>query len=102
MDNNNNLVELEDGYSKTENSSIKKGNAFSLNIASLLLIVGFVVMIAMTFYKNISDTSINRDAILLRQVELLNILKTSQNDQEMEYVVQEYDSLARVIQAIDN
>lgn len=102
MDNNNNLIELEDGYSKTESISTKKRNALSLNIVSLLLVAGFAVMIAMTFYKSISDASINRDAILLRQVELLNILKTSQNEQEMEYAVQEYDSLARVIQEIDN
>lgn len=101
MDNNNNLAELEDGYSSTKDISIQKRNNFSLNAASLLIILGFMAAIAIIFYKNINNNSINKDAMLLRQVELLNILKTSQSQQEMEYAVQEYDSLARVIQTME-
>ncbi|MGH1336205.1 MAG: hypothetical protein ACRBFS_08760 [Aureispira sp.] len=102
MNNDNDLLELNDGNHDAADTINTKKEALSINLLGVIIVLGFLVVIGMIFLKNASNNHISRDVILLRQVELLNILKTSRNQQEMQYVVNEYDSLALILEQIDN
>lgn len=102
MNNDNDLLELYDNDQDAEGALDKNKEPFSINLLGVIMVLGFLVVIGMILFKNLSNEQVNREALLLRQVELLNILKTSQNQQEIHFAVNEYDSLARILEKIDN
>ena len=102
MNNDNDLLELYDNYQEVEEAIDKKKDPLSINLLGIIMVLGFLVVIGMILFKNLSNEHVNREVLLLRQVELLNILKTSRNQQEMHYAVNEYDSLAHILERIDN
>ena len=70
-------------------------------LASLLIIVGFMVVIAINFFRSLSSNAQTRNAILNRQVELLNQLKQETNEDDMQNLLSEYDSLSTVLSDLE-
>lgn len=99
MNNTNDFVE---SYDDSNNNLPTTTDTPSINWFGLLMVAGFLIVIGSILYKNFFNEQLNRDAILLRQVELLNVLKTNNNEETVQQVVNEYDSLARILEAIDN
>jgi hypothetical protein len=104
MIDDDNLEGLSDNSYQQEVPTVSKKERFPIvtSLVSVGLVIGFVALIGFIFYKSLNSSSFNRDKILLRQVELLNVLKMSSDEQEMQQVVNEYDSLARVLEVIDS
>lgn len=69
-------------------------------LASLLIIVGFIIVIGINFFKSLSNSSLQRDAVLGRQVELLNQLKSTDDAPQVQRLISEYDSLSVILENI--
>lgn len=88
---------------KVTSLAIRADKRFSItNLTGIIMIIGFLVVIGLTISKSFSEQQINKKTILLRQGDLLNILKTSNNELETQQAVYEYDSLTRILDIIEN
>lgn len=72
------------------------------NLAGVAIVIGFLVVIGITIFKNFSEQQINKETIRFRQGELLDVLKTSNNELETQKAVQEYDSLNRMLDIMES
>ncbi len=100
MNNDDDLLEVYDEKETTARTTEKSPSP--INWIGAFLVLGFLLVIGMIFFKKPSNRFLDRDVVLMRQVELLNVLKTSNDKQEIQQVVNEYDSLALVLDKIDN
>ena len=71
------------------------------NIAYGFLMLGFLIVIGIKFVMSLTDTSPDVNAIVLRQVQLLKIVEEANSEQEAQAAVAEYDSLANVLNTLE-
>lgn len=70
-------------------------------ILSILVIVGFIVVIGINFVRSWSDQRSKRDHIINRQVELLQQLKNEVDEQYIQTILTEYDSLSTILDELE-
>lgn len=71
------------------------------NIAYSFVMIGFLVLLGIKFIMSLSDTGPDRNAIVIRQVKLLDVIKNAQNEEEAQTAIIEYDSLSRVLDVLE-
>jgi len=85
------------------NPALSTDKSFSItNLIGIIMVIGFLVVIGITISKSFFEQQINKEIILFRQGELLNILKNSNNELETQQAVHQYDSLTRILDIIEN
>jgi hypothetical protein len=77
-------------------------SSFMTNLTGVIMVIGFLVVIGITILKSFSQRQVNKEIILFRQGELLDILKTSTNELETQKAVHEYDSLTHILELLEN
>lgn len=98
--NNDDLLEpYEDNSSEYDFFEESKEN--TSNIAYSFVMIGFLVLFGIKFIMSLSDTGPDTNAIVIRQVKLLDIIKNAQNEEEAQAAVIEYDSLSRVLDVLE-
>ena len=96
------LLELYDNDDKPAYDYFAASKESAANRVYFYMLLVFMVCIAIKFFQSLSDDSLAEDVIIGRQVELLNVVKNSNDQQEVRAAVQEYDSLEQVLQALDS
>lgn len=70
-------------------------------ILSILIIVGFIIVIGINFMRSLSNQHTKRDHIISRQVELLRQLKNEVDEKYIQFILTEYDSLSNLLDDLD-
>jgi hypothetical protein len=100
--NNDDLLEsYNDDDSDQEYDFFQESKENTSNIAYSFVMFGFLIMFGIKFAMSLTDTSPDMNAIVIRQVQLLKIVENSNEEQEVQAAVAEYDSLARVIENLE-
>lgn len=68
---------------------------------SLFIIIGFMIVIGINFIRSLSNQYSHRDAIINRQVKLLNRLKNETEERYIQAILTEYDSLSTLLDELE-
>ncbi len=99
---NDDLLEIYDDNKGPEFDFFEQKKENNENFVYFLIMMGFLLCLAIKFFQSLPDNGPDEDAIVVRQVELLRIIQVSKDEQLVQSAVQEYDSLATVLQQIEN
>lgn len=98
---NDDLLETYDDNDGSEYDYFQESKENASNLAYGFLMLGFLVLIGIKFFQSLSDTGSDENTIVIRQVQLLKVIKNSQDEQERNAAIIEYDSLARVLELLE-
>jgi hypothetical protein len=101
-DDGDDLLEIYDDNKAPEFDYFAEQKEKTGNFVYFLIMMGFLVCIAIKFFQSLPGNGPDEDAIVIRQVQLLKIIQDSKNEQLVQSAAQEYDSLANVLQEIEN
>ena len=71
------------------------------NVAYTFVVLGFLIVLGIKFVMSLTDTTPDVNAIVIRQVQLLKIAEKAETETEVQAAIVEYDSLARVLDALE-
>lgn len=71
------------------------------NVAYGFLMLGFFVILGIKFVMSLTDTTPDINAIVSRQVKLLKVIEKADSEQEVQTAVAEYDSLANILNTLE-
>lgn len=95
------LLEIYNDNNASEYNYFDEARDNRSDIAYGLLGIAFLVVIGIKFFMSLPGDGPNEDAINIRRVHLLNVVKNSNDDAEKRAAIIEYDSLQRVLDGID-
>lgn len=100
-DNNNDLLDIEEHNQRPEQHYFQASREETSNLVYGWMMLGFLILLGIKFVQSLTDTSTSENAIIARQVQLLEVIQNSKNEQEVEQAVQEYDSLGKVLENLE-
>lgn len=102
QDDNDDLLEPYDNDEISDDDYFQESKENVSNLAYAFMMIAFLVVIGIKFFQSLSDTTTDENAMVIRQVQLLKLIETSTNEQEVAHAIAEYDSLANVLETLAN
>jgi len=98
---NEDLLEIYDNSDKPDYDFFaeSKGNVEGRIYFVMLMVM--LVCIGIKFFQSLPGNGPNEDTIIFRQVQLLKIVQESNEEQEVQAAIQEYDSLSLILQEME-
>jgi hypothetical protein len=72
------------------------------NLAYGFLMLAFLLILGIKFVMSLTDTTPDVNAIVIRQVQLLKVVEQANSEQEIQAAVAEYDSLANLLNTLED
>jgi hypothetical protein len=98
--NNDDLLESYDD-NNADYDYFQESKESTSNRAYGFVMIGFLILFGIKFVMSLTDTSPDISTIVIRQVQLLKIVEQADSEQEARAAVAEYDSLARVLETLE-
>lgn len=95
------LLEIYDDRNKPEDNYFANSKKETSDFVYFLILIGFLICIAIKFIQSLNTNTQNKDAVIIRQVQLLKIIRDSNNENEVFPALQEYDSLEQVLESLN-
>ena len=100
-DNDDDLLEIyneqpDDSFNYFHDRQESTSNTFYF-----FIMIGFLVCFGIKFFQSLMDDGPDENAIVLRQVQLLKTVQSSQDQAEIDQAIQEYDSLAQILERLE-
>jgi hypothetical protein len=98
---NQDLLEIYDNNDKPEYDFFAESKDNAAGRVYFFMLIVMLICIGIKFFQSLPSNGPNEDAIIFRQVQLLNIVQKSKEEQEIKAAIQEYDSLSVLLQEIE-